>query len=109
MNTEQIKQIVETIKTMNININSATGQKAVEHVADKVGQYLILQAIFQFTIQLLSVLLILILAFLAYKLFVKLSNNDTLKNKQIQVRMALDNLDGNQLEEFKTLFTELVK
>lgn len=41
MNPEQIQQIVETIKTLNININDATTQKLVEVVLPVVKMYLI--------------------------------------------------------------------
>ena len=41
MNPEQIKQIVETIKTLNININDTTTQKLAEVILPIVKLYLI--------------------------------------------------------------------
>lgn len=39
MNTEQIKQIVETIKTLNINFNDATTQKIADIIIPVVNKY----------------------------------------------------------------------
>jgi len=41
MNTEQITQLVETIKTLNLNINDATTQKIVDTIIPVVKMYLI--------------------------------------------------------------------
>lgn len=108
MNTEDIKQIIETIKTMNININSVTGQKALEHVADKVGNYLIFQAVLNFAGQLLLIMLGLAFFILAYRLFTKLSKDEVSKNRQSQIRMAIEDLDSDQIKELKGLITELI-
>jgi hypothetical protein len=41
MNQEQIKEIVETIKTLNININDETTQKLADAVIPIVKMYII--------------------------------------------------------------------
>ena len=64
MNPEQVKQIVETIKTLNINFNDATTQKIAEAIIPVVKWYFIL-TVFK-TIVVASVILIAI--FLIYKL-----------------------------------------
>ena len=48
MNTEQVKQVTEAIKTLNINVNSETGKRAIIAVADKVGLYLITKEVMGF-------------------------------------------------------------
>jgi hypothetical protein len=41
MNTEQITQVVEAIKTLNININDATTQKIADAIIPVVKMYII--------------------------------------------------------------------
>lgn len=41
MNVEQVKQIVDTIKTLNLNINDATTQKVADAILPVVKMYLI--------------------------------------------------------------------
>lgn len=42
MDVSNVKEIVETIKTLNLNINSETGRLAIETVAQKAQLYLLL-------------------------------------------------------------------
>lgn len=43
MNPEQIKQVVETIKTLNINFNDATTQKIAEQIMPVFKLYLAME------------------------------------------------------------------
>lgn len=40
MNTEQIKEVVETIKTLNINFNDATIQKIADAIIPVVNKFI---------------------------------------------------------------------
>lgn len=45
MNPDQIKQVVETIKTLNLNLNDATTQKIADAILPVVQYYLIFDLI----------------------------------------------------------------
>lgn len=45
MDQNTTKQLIEAIKTININMNSETGQKAISVIADKLSQYLIFKEV----------------------------------------------------------------
>ena len=45
MNPEEVKQIVETIKTLNINFNDATAQKIADSIVPVVQTYFIFKII----------------------------------------------------------------
>jgi len=69
MNPESIKQIVETIKTLNFNINDATTQKLAEAVMPIVKYYLILDLVKSILSAVVIVLCIYFLSKYIYKTF----------------------------------------
>jgi flagellar biosynthesis/type III secretory pathway M-ring protein FliF/YscJ len=67
MNPENIKEIVETIKTLNINFNDATTQKIAEAIKPVVTLFFVKELISGFFILLGLVLFLLITYKLIYK------------------------------------------
>lgn len=72
MNPEEVKQIVETIKTLNINFNDATTQKIAESILPVVQWYFFIQLL-----QNLVVFIFLICSvILSYKFLIKVVEAD---------------------------------
>ena len=79
MNPEQISQVIETIKTLNINFNDATTQKIADAIIPIVKMYLIKEYIYMG----MNFLVILLVAFTLYKivgLIIKSNKNDRNSN-----------------------------
>lgn len=65
---EQIQQIIETIKTLNLNIDSATFEKVASEVTPQIIKYLYFQKILQFIEGIVVMIGALIFAYLIMKL-----------------------------------------
>lgn len=79
MDIETIKEISETIKTLNINFNDATTQKIADAIIPIVKMYLIKEYIYMG----MNFLVILLVAFTLYKivgLIIKSNKNDRNSN-----------------------------
>ena len=68
MNPAEIKQIVETIKTLNVNINDATTQKIADAIIPVVQLYLIKEYVSMFLAFILAIVGFVVL----YKIVVKI-------------------------------------
>lgn len=81
MNPDQIKQIIETVKTLNINFNDATTQKIADAILPVVKLYLI-----KGIIEIVLVLgVVCFVAILIYKFFSTLiANEKELNLKRIE-------------------------
>lgn len=100
MDTTQVKQIVEAIKTINLNINSDTGVKAVEAVANKIGFWLIMREVFYFIEFLIGGIVIVIIGLLAYKIILK----QIKANRDKELMYRLSDYENLTKEDFKEIF-----
>lgn len=71
MDTESVKQIVEAIKTINLNVDSETGLKAIQAIADKIGYWLIVKEVLGFGLLLLLIVLGFVTVISVYELILK--------------------------------------
>ncbi len=95
MDLGQVKQIVETIKTLNLNIDSVTAQKAVSDIADKVGVYLILRIALEFVLYGSLILG-------SFIIFLKIINALRDADKENLIRRGLGGLDLSDKEQRDT-------
>lgn len=72
MNQESIQQLVESIKTLNININDATTQKLVDTVVPVVKLYLYKEYVSMG----MSFIFGLVLLYTIYKVITNIKKND---------------------------------
>jgi len=90
MDVDKVKQIVETIKTLNINFNDATTQKIAEAVLPAVRFYLVKELL----VSLAWVGAIVLIAVLSYKLFILMVNADKEKKfKEEERKMKIGDDD----------------
>jgi len=77
MNPDQVKQIVETIKTLNLNLNDATTQKVADQIAPIAKMY------FEFSLIKFGVWILVIMAIVGtvYSLINKILENEKLNIK----------------------------
>jgi uncharacterized membrane protein len=86
MTSEQINQIIETIKTLNINVDSQT----LERVVNSVKSLLWFIYIKSFIINVLWVVLIFGIAYLIYRFFKITASQRTKENVRKSITSAID-------------------
>jgi len=97
MDTESVKQIVEAIKTINLNVDSETGLKAIQTIADKIGFWLIIKEVLGFWLILLLIILGFVTVISAYKLILKGIDSD---KQQAILRKLYDEEDLSKEQKF---------
>lgn len=89
MNPEEVKQIVETIKTLNINFNDATTQKVAEAIVPVVKLYFIKELLLGLVIGLAWVGVFALLTILTYKVFMGMVEADKEKKFKEEERLIM--------------------
>lgn len=107
---EQIQQIVETIKTLNINFNDATTQKIAEAIIPVVKMYII-QGYIKMGLTFVGVVGILTTILFLIKWVVKRDHEQFTNEKKIkEVEKFIESLHNyNGITDIRTMLTEILE
>ncbi len=102
MNAGELQKVIESIKTLNLNVNSETGKEAVEVIAERAVFYLIAKEILVFIGGLCLGIVVLLIVFMVVNILKKVIAAD---NFTRSLRTIED--DGVKAKVIKATFGEM--